>query len=202
MEGIFDLSSILWHVLNAAILFVALYFLLYKPVRKFMQKRADGVSAQLDEAAQKEKDADALLEQSHGALSSAQREAAETVSQSARQAQKRADEILSTANAKAEEIVSTANEQARRILQKAKDEAAAAQRQIDELQRQASVYRSNFRMLMQAQLQILEDSTIGRERDDRQTGEQTGPTKRRGVLYDEPLTNLRRQANQEDASSL
>ena len=121
MEGIFDLSSILWHVLNAAILFVALYFLLYKPVRKFMQKRADGVSAQLDEAAQKEKDADALLEQSHGALSSAQREAAETVSQSARQAQKRADEILSTANAaaKAEEIVRRANEEAEQIRQNA-----------------------------------------------------------------------------------
>ena len=105
MEGIFDLSSILWHVLNAAILFVALYFLLYKPVRKFMQKRADGVSAQ--------------LEQSHGALSSAQREAAETVSQSARQAQKRADEILSTANAKAEEIVCRANEEAEQIRQNA-----------------------------------------------------------------------------------
>lgn len=119
MEGIFDLSSILWHVLNAAILFVALYFLLYKPVRKFMQKRADGVSAQLDEAAQKEKDADALLEQSHGALSSAQREAVETVSQSARQAQKRADEILSTANAKAEEIVRRANEEAEQIRQNA-----------------------------------------------------------------------------------
>lgn len=119
MEGIFDLSSILWHVLNAAILFVALYFLLYKPVRKFMQKRADGVSAQLDEAAQKEKDADALLEQSHGALSSAQRKAAETVSQSARQAQKRADEILSTANAKAEEIVRRANEEAEQIRQNA-----------------------------------------------------------------------------------
>lgn len=119
MEGIFDLSSILWHVLNAAILFVALYFLLYKPVRKFMQKRADGVSAQLDEAARKEKDADALLEQSHGALSSAQREAAETVSQSARQAQKRADEILSTANAKAEEIVRRANEEAEQIRQNA-----------------------------------------------------------------------------------
>lgn len=119
MEGIFDLSSILWHVLNAAILFVALYFLLYKPVRKFMQKRADGVSAQLDEAAQKEKDADTLLEQSHGALSSAQREAAETVSQSARQAQKRADEILSTANAKAEEIVRRANEEAEQIRQNA-----------------------------------------------------------------------------------
>ena len=117
-------------------------------------------------------------------------------------AQRSAEETGRNAAAKAEEIVSTANEQARRILQKAKDEAAAAQRQIDELQRQASVYRSNFRMLMQAQLQILEDSTIGREREERQAGEQSGPTKRRGVLCDEPLTNLRRQANQEDASSL
>ena len=36
-----DIQQILLHLLNFVILFAALYFLLYKPVREFMQKRED-----------------------------------------------------------------------------------------------------------------------------------------------------------------
>jgi len=37
-------------LLNAIVLAVVLTYLLYKPVRKFMQKRADGIQSQLDRA--------------------------------------------------------------------------------------------------------------------------------------------------------
>ncbi len=114
-------------------------------------------------------------------------------------AQRSAEETNRAANAKAEEIVSAANEEAKRIVQKAQAETAAAKKQIDELQRQASVYRSNFRMLMQAQLQILDDSALGREKGE---NAEEG-TKRRGLLYDEPLNNIRRpQAAQEENSAV
>ena len=37
-----DWQQILLHLLNFLILFAGLYFILYKPVKKFMKKRADG----------------------------------------------------------------------------------------------------------------------------------------------------------------
>ena len=55
MEGIFALDpqtfiSVGIQLLNAVILAAALAFLLYKPVRKFMRSRADGIQSQLDRA--------------------------------------------------------------------------------------------------------------------------------------------------------
>ncbi|MDR3085978.1 MAG: DivIVA domain-containing protein [Christensenellaceae bacterium] len=79
-------------------------------------------------------------------------------------AQRSAEETTRNANFRAEGIVGTANEQARRIIQHAQDEIGAYQAQIEEIKRQANLYRANFRMLMNAQLQILEDSGIGQER--------------------------------------
>ncbi|MDR2514309.1 MAG: DivIVA domain-containing protein [Christensenellaceae bacterium] len=78
-------------------------------------------------------------------------------------AQRSAEETTRNANFRAEGIMGTANEQARRIIQRAQDEIGACQAQVEELKRQASLYRQNFRMLMSAQLQILEDSGIGQE---------------------------------------
>ncbi len=49
MEGMFNPLSILLHVVNAAILIVALYFLLYKPVRRYMSKRSEGVARELQD---------------------------------------------------------------------------------------------------------------------------------------------------------
>ena len=43
-----DIQQILLHMLNFAILFAALYFLLYKPVKKFMDNR-DKYYDELDE---------------------------------------------------------------------------------------------------------------------------------------------------------
>ena len=51
MEGMFNPISILLHVANAVILLVALYFLLVKPVRRFMDKRAQGIEEQMKSAA-------------------------------------------------------------------------------------------------------------------------------------------------------
>ena len=52
MLGI-DLTQILLHLFNTAILFAGLYFLLYKPVQKFMQKREEQYKAMDEAAAQK-----------------------------------------------------------------------------------------------------------------------------------------------------
>ena len=49
MEGMFNPLSILLHVVNAAILIFALYKLLYKPVRRYMNRRSEGVAKELQD---------------------------------------------------------------------------------------------------------------------------------------------------------
>jgi len=114
-------------------------------------------------------------------------------------AQRSAEETGRQASLRAEETIGAANEQARQIVLRAQRDTAAAEKKIEELQRQASLYRSNFRMMVEAQLQVLEDSDIG-------TGKETleNPTAaahRRGVLLDEPL-NPRRSAEQGDEAQI
>jgi len=114
-------------------------------------------------------------------------------------AQRSAEETGRQASLRAEETIGAANEQARQIVLRAQRDTAAAEKKIEELQRQASLYRSNFRMMVEAQLQVLEDSDIG-------TGKETpeNPTsaaRRRGVLLDEPL-NPRRSAEQGDEAQV
>ncbi len=60
MEGLFNPTTILLHMANAAMLLAALYFLLYKPVKKFLKAREDKVAAQLDSAAENQKQAAVL----------------------------------------------------------------------------------------------------------------------------------------------
>ncbi len=45
-----DWQQILLHLLNFVILFAILYFLLYKPIKDFMQKRMDYYKSLYDEA--------------------------------------------------------------------------------------------------------------------------------------------------------
>lgn len=113
-------------------------------------------------------------------------------------AQKSAEETTRNATFRAEGIISTANEQARRIVQKGEDDAVSARQEVDELKRQASVYRSNFKMLMQAQLQILEDSGIGQEIPK----DPTNVPRKKTVLYDEPLTAIRKGEKMEQEEEI
>lgn len=111
-------------------------------------------------------------------------------------AQKSAEETTRNATFRAEGIISTANEQARRILQQAEDDIVAQRKELDELRRQASIYRSNFKMLMHAQLQIMEDSGIGKE-----PAEQDTNVPRRKTLKDEPLDAIRKEKQRDEDES-
>ncbi len=77
-------------------------------------------------------------------------------------AQRSAEETLQNANQKADDIVANANAEGENIIKAANREADGVRRQIASLQQQASVYRQNFTMLLNSQMQILEDSGIGK----------------------------------------
>ena len=74
-------------------------------------------------------------------------------------AQRSADETTRSAKANAE---------AARIVRQANGEADAIRRQLGTLRQQAAVYRQNFKMLLGAQMQLLDDSGLGQERADAQ----------------------------------
>ena len=100
-----DWQQILLHLLNFLILGVGLYFLLYKPVRKFMKKREDGYKEREDKTAEALEEARHSREEYEGRLSAADAEISEMKAVRAeklRDAQKEAEDIVSAARASAE----------------------------------------------------------------------------------------------------
>ena len=125
-----DWQQILLHLFNFAILTAGLYFLLYKPVKKFMADRVEHYR-QMDEAAQEKMAKANELEASYQArLSDVDEELRQKRSQSARKAQQSADEQIQLARQQAEKILSEAQESAQRERKKV---LAEAQEEIAEL---------------------------------------------------------------------
>lgn len=122
-----DFQQILLHLFNLVLLFAILYFLLYNPVKKFMDDRArryEELDAQRKAAlaaAQEQqqhytellaKADDAIAARSHEALCKAQQEHDAILNT----AKKEADAILTRANARAEEVLCHAEQQAKDAL--------------------------------------------------------------------------------------
>jgi len=112
VEGLFNPVSILLHVINAVILFAALYFLLYKPVRKFTAGRAEAIANQLNEAKATQEEAEKHLNESLQKLKDADREVVATIAKGAEQAQVRAQEIIDSAKDETVRIVNQAKQEA------------------------------------------------------------------------------------------
>lgn len=81
-------------------------------------------------------------------------------------AQRSAEETTSSANAQADEILRRANQEAARIVAQANNEAENVRRQLGSLHQQAANYRQSFRMLLNSQMQLLEESGLGKEKNE------------------------------------
>lgn len=129
-----DWQQILLHLLNFAILAVGLYFLLYKPVKSFMDKRTAYYKQMDDEAREKSVSAESLKRMYQAQLDSASAEIAQMKAAETKEAEKASASQLQEAKAEAE-----------RILRDAKANAAAerdkiissAQQEIAELAAEA-----------------------------------------------------------------
>ncbi len=129
-----DWQQILLHLLNFAILAVGLYFLLYKPVKSFMDKRMAYYKQMDDEAREKSESAESLKRTYQAQLDSARNEIAQMKAAEAKEVEKVSASQLQEAKAEAE-----------RILRDAKVNAAAehdkiissAQQEIAELAAEA-----------------------------------------------------------------
>ena len=102
-------GDILLHIVNMILLFVILRFLVYKPMRRFMQARSERIAAALEEAERARADAEAL--QAGFELKTAEAE---------EEARARALEITGAANESARAMTESAKAQAQGILDKAR----------------------------------------------------------------------------------
>ena len=116
-----DWRQILLHLLNLAILFLILYFLLYNPVKKFMEKRKKHYEEQNAESEAKLADAKANKEKYEKLLTNAEEEIAE---------KKRA--AIADARAESEKIIKSAEEESSSILKKATAKAEDIKKQAHE----------------------------------------------------------------------
>jgi len=103
--------DVLLHLVNAIILFVIVRFLVYKPLRKFMNAREERIAASLDEA-----------ERARAQLETTQADCARLLSESEEAARERAMEITGTASESAKAMEARAREQASAIVENAQRE--------------------------------------------------------------------------------
>lgn len=117
--------DILFHVINVVILFIAIRLLLYKPIRKFMQARADRVEAELVDAEQKQQAAATRQNQLDADAQQAKIEAAQAIASGVQQGQKTGEEVIARARQQADVIVVQAREEARQIQLETKETVRA-----------------------------------------------------------------------------
>ena len=117
MEGL-DVSKLpmdlLLNILNIILLFIITRFLVYKPVKKFMQERKDRIEKEKAEAAEKLQEAESLKEEYSSLLSDAENKARQTVLDGESDAKKRSAEIIEKAQNEAEQIKQDARDEAQK----------------------------------------------------------------------------------------
>ena len=122
MEGMFNPLSILLHVVNAAILRVALYFLLYKPVRKYMNTRTAHITKELQDVSDAQEQLRQEQIKAQDELMAARKQAAEVIAQSVSQAQEQAQQILDDAHSDADLTMKRARVESDFLLNNARNE--------------------------------------------------------------------------------
>ena len=119
-----DLVTILAEILNFLILAAALYFLLFKPMMKRIDKRAEEKERNLREAREKEMEAEDKLNTIEERLSNLNSEI-----------ESRLDEAYQKAQSERQSLLEATQEEAEKILSDAENEAAKRQQQeMEELQ--------------------------------------------------------------------
>jgi F-type H+-transporting ATPase subunit b len=104
----FNIISFIWHVVNGLILYFALRHFLYKPVRRFMDERAQRIQNQLDEAQQAQQAAQAELDKQRALTEKAQEQITIAAQDGAEKGRQRAQEIIQQAKQQADRIIEEA----------------------------------------------------------------------------------------------
>lgn len=113
------LSSLLLNILNIVVLYLVLRALVYKPVKKFLTARQDGIKADMDRAAKAQSDAEALHKQYEAELA----HAAEDADKKSREILQKAEEAAHAMQAQADADEQAALKHARERIEREHDDA-------------------------------------------------------------------------------
>lgn len=125
-----DFQQVLLHMLNFAVLFAAMYFLLYNPVKKFMDGRDERIKEYEQKTGAALREAEKLREEYEEKLAEANAEADGIIAEARKTAAENTEKTKAEAKAEAETIISNAKKAAE------KEKSAAvksASREIREL---------------------------------------------------------------------
>lgn len=114
-----DFQQILLHMLNFVILFAALWFLLYKPVKKYIDARESEYKKASEDAKQKRAEVDAAIASLEETLRRKEEEAKAERTALAQKAQEAYNKRIAEAEADARAIVEHARSEAEKIRRKA-----------------------------------------------------------------------------------
>ena len=103
-----NVIEILLHIFNFIILIIGVRFLLYKPIKKFMDKRAQGYAEEEAEHEKKKEEAEKLRAEAEEKIREAEVRAAKIEDDANANAIKEADAILESARKDAKDIVARA----------------------------------------------------------------------------------------------
>lgn len=134
-QGGFTPSTYLFSILNIIILFYLLKLILFKPITKIMNDRAERIRKDIEEAQVSKAEAEKFKKQYEQRILGAQEEAEQIIENARRRAQIQADEILQKAKLEAEQIINKAIEQGEIEIQNALE---SAKKQIASLAIQAA----------------------------------------------------------------
>ena len=125
-----DFQQVLLHLLNVVILFGALYFLLYGPVKKFMESREKTYKDMDEQAKAKLQDAENTKAEYEQKLADCETEIEKSKQAAEAETANKAQEILENAKSDASKILAKAKAEAEKektaLLESAKKEIAAA----------------------------------------------------------------------------
>ncbi len=147
-----DVTSILWNIANLLVLFLLLKHFLFKPVNAILDKRAQAIQSEREEAQAQRIEAQELKESYDQRLAQASQEAARLVAQAKSQGQREYEAILEKAQRDAQRVQQQAQAELEAQRQKALADtrqqvaslalmaaAKVAQRRMDETEDQALV---------------------------------------------------------------
>lgn len=109
-------------IINLLVTYLIIKFLLFKPAVKFMNKRRDKVSADLNDARNRKKEAEDLLSEGKVRIEKSTHEATAIVEDAKVQAEKQSSEILENARRESMEIISRAHKDIDRMKKAAIEE--------------------------------------------------------------------------------
>ena len=118
-----SLTKFLLHLLNFAILFIALWFILYKPVMKFIRERQERIAKQQEEAAENLRVAEEARATEEEKLRTLDAEIEEKRAAAEREISLKCEEKIHATELRAEEIVKDAENRAKAETDKLVSEA-------------------------------------------------------------------------------